>query len=203
MEADAAGVDPNLPGFHHLVMNATTTNKEGETARILDGYTSYRSFQRLLQIKGDPDTDEELRREQAAADKTRRAAASSINPLDDVLLQTTPDAGTDCNTKAEELREVYTGVSDKVGQVQKLYLALPDREQTYFRRWLKSQLSATVDKDITVEELIADAQAAKAAADTDWVAEAPAEDKELCSCPRYTQPHAPQPACAKAALAAA
>jgi hypothetical protein len=44
--------------------------------------------------------------------------------------------------RAEELRAVYTGVSGKVGQVQKLYLELPDQEQTYFRRWLKSQLSA-------------------------------------------------------------
>jgi hypothetical protein len=87
MEAIAAGVEPNTAGKSE--------------------FWSLRSFQRLLQIAGDPDKDAELRRSQSAADKARRRAskstASTAVDIEDVL-SPAPASGANCNS-AELLKE--------------------------------------------------------------------------------------------------
>jgi hypothetical protein len=190
MEAHEAGVDPNLPGFHQLVVSATAERTDPETNTttrvpiLLGGnvFSSYRSFQRLLQIKGDPDTDAELRREQAKADKTRRAATSSTNPLDDVLLQTTPDAGAPLgNTEWIKFQIAAWWTSADAAQRSELVDWVID-------------LVPTAEEPAKVEEAKAEEPTAdEFTAPGEWKAEAPA----LCTCPRYGQPHAPQPACAR------
>jgi hypothetical protein len=110
MEAIAAGVEPNTAGFHNLVTNVTRTEVDGSKTRLLPGkseFWSLRSFQRLLQIAGDPDKDAELRRSQSAADKARRRAskstASTAVDIEDVL-SPAPASGANCNS-AELLKE--------------------------------------------------------------------------------------------------
>jgi hypothetical protein len=129
MEAHEAGVAPNMAGFWRLVTTAETvavdreTGIETRTPALPTAFAgSFRTFQRLLQIKGDPDVDATLRREQATADKARRAAAAnSINSLEDELLQTTPDAGADCNSTWIKCNSVEAWIS--------IYSDWPKRQQ--------------------------------------------------------------------------
>ena len=107
MEAHEAGVDPTMKGFFTLVTTAELVSvvMDPETGAEIETRTlalpkafggSFRTFQRLLQIGGNPDKDAELRQEQADADKVRRTA-SSVDPTNE-LLQTPPDAGANCNS---------------------------------------------------------------------------------------------------------
>jgi hypothetical protein len=118
--AETAKVDHKTVGAKRAALSATGEIPQSDTPRTgADGKT------RKQPTKPDPapakEKVEDLGEFTAAHVERREEAAEA---------------------KAEELREVYTGVSGNVGQVQKLYLELSDQEQTYFRRWLKSQLSA-------------------------------------------------------------
>jgi hypothetical protein len=54
---------------------------------------------------------------------------------------------------AKPWQKATTTESDKAGQVRELYLALSDREQIYFRRWLRSQLKNAAAWDAFIASL--------------------------------------------------
>jgi hypothetical protein len=130
--AEVVKVDHKTVGAKRAALSATGEIPQSDTPRVgADGKTRKAKATKSETDKADT---EEKPAQPSLSEVMAAKEAPSIpaEPADDWVA-----AG------AEELRKVYTGVSDKVGQVQKLYLELPDQEQTYFRRWLKSQLSAT------------------------------------------------------------
>jgi hypothetical protein len=156
MEAIAAGVEPNTKGFHSLVAFVTRTEEDGSKTRILPAgsqFMSLRSFQRLLQIAGNPDKDAELRRNQSAADKARRRASKSTAyaaaDIEEVL-QTPPASGANCNS-AELLKEPTAPEKDARPMAQrpifKEFLSLLDRMLPAERAYAYRFLQANVEQD--------------------------------------------------------
>jgi hypothetical protein len=153
MEAHAAGVPPTVQGFHQLVRTVKgPINPEGDDpVHVLpNDLWSFRSFQRLLQIGGDPDVDARLRREQAATARERRqqareqetAAARNIDP--EPVLHTPPDAGANCNNDigASPVEAAYDilcktlKIAERVALVKRLLSGLPEASVLEVRDWL-------------------------------------------------------------------